>query len=82
MLQCWTHSGDCAEPFKAGSSMAAFCFVNGKLRITNDVDQQDMCDLEFDLFLKPRPKCPEHDLEPPDAIMLIFNAARRADKGG
>jgi hypothetical protein len=31
--------------------MAVFCFVNAKLRITNDVDQQDMRDLELDLFL-------------------------------
>jgi len=47
----------------------------------NDVHEQNMRDFQFDLPFRSRPKGPQHDLEPPDAIMLIFNAARRADKG-
>jgi hypothetical protein len=52
-----------------------------KVEQPNDIHEQNMRYFQFDLFFRSRPKCPEHDLEPPDAIMLIFNAARRADKG-
>ena len=52
-----------------------------KVEQPNDIDEQNMRDFQFDLVFRPRPKCPAHDLQPPDAITLIFSAARRADKG-
>jgi hypothetical protein len=43
-----------------------------KVEQPNDIHEQNMRYFQFDLLFRSRPKCPEHDLEPPDAIKLIL----------